>query len=63
MKRWRNKPERIENPNGETRDEFIERYGRIKEIAAICWYFGVYPEELRDELKILLNESEENWHD
>jgi len=56
-------PERKVNPDGDTRDEFIEKHSQTKHIAEICWFFGIYPEELRDELKTLLNESEGNWDD
>ena len=42
------------NPEGLTRDEFIERYKDISRIAEICWYFGIYPAELKEEIEILL---------
>lgn len=45
---------RLTNPEGLTRDEFIERYKDISRIAEICWYFGIYPAELKEELEVLL---------
>jgi len=47
----------LTNPYGETKSEFIEKYKSIENIAEICWYFGVRPEKLQDELKILLKDS------
>lgn len=41
------------NPDGLTRDEFMKKYSDIPELAAICWYFGVYPEQLKAELEKL----------
>ena len=42
------------NPEGLTRDEFIERYRDTPHIAEICWFFGIYPAELKEELETLL---------
>lgn len=42
------------NPDGLTKGEFIHKYPGMKNIANMCWFFGLYPEELREELKTLL---------
>ena len=44
------------NPQGQTRAEFMESNSHIKHLAEICWYFGIYPEELKEELEILLGD-------
>lgn len=49
----------IRNPEGLTQNEFLEKYKDIFQIARICWYFGCPPEELKRELKKLMEESEE----
>lgn len=46
----------LTNSYGETKSEFIEKYKGMENIAEICWYFGVRPEKLRDELNILLKD-------
>jgi len=43
------------NPDGLTQNQFIEKYKDIEKIAEICWYFGVKPEELKEELKTLFD--------
>lgn len=53
---FNNKKKEPRNPQGLTKDEFLEKYGKIRHIAKICWYFGVYPDDLRTELKTLLED-------
>lgn len=43
------------NPDGLTRDEFIERNADIHKLAEICWYFGIQPDELKEEIEILMS--------
>lgn len=43
------------NPDGLTRDEFIERHADIRRLAEICWYFGIQPDELREEIETLIS--------
>ena len=43
------------NPDGLTRDEFIERNADIHNLAEICWYFGIQPDELKEEIEILMS--------
>lgn len=46
--------ERDKNPDGLTWSQFLEKYPKCKNIAILCWYVGCYPEELKQELKNLL---------
>lgn len=46
------------NPYGETKSEFIDKYNQIPNIAEMCWFFGVRPERLKEELEILLSDKE-----
>ena len=50
----RKKPEEPRNPEGMTYEEFLDKHKNIPHIARICWYFGIQPDELRNELKTLL---------
>lgn len=47
--------EEPKNPEGLTHDEFIEKHKDIPKLAEICWHFGVQPEQLKEELKKLLD--------
>jgi len=51
------RPDLLTNPYGETKTEFIEKYWQIRKIAEACWFFGVRPEELKKELKILMEDQ------
>lgn len=42
------------NPEGLTYKEFEIKNNDIPNIARICWFFGVEPEELREEFRKLL---------
>ena len=46
------------NPDGLTWEQFINSFPKYKHIAMLCWYAGCYPEELKQELKKLMEESE-----
>ena len=46
------------NPDGLTFDEFVKKYSEMKHIAYLCWYLGCEPEQLKDELKLLMDKSE-----
>ena len=46
------------NPDGLTWSQFVEKYPECKHIANLCWYAGCYPEELKQELKNLLEGGE-----
>lgn len=46
----------IRNPEGLTQNEFLEKHKDIFQIARICWYFGCQPEQIKEELKLLLKE-------
>ena len=50
--------ERDKNPDGLTLSQFVEKYPECKHIAILCWHAGCYPEELRQELKSLLEGGE-----
>ena len=52
-------PKVYRNPSGLTRAEFMEKHRDIPDIAAICWYVGVEPEKLRQELQILMTPTYE----
>ncbi len=58
--RHRRIPKKIEdkNPDGLTFTQFVDKYPRCRKIAIMCWHLGCYPEELRQELKNLLEEGE-----
>jgi len=43
------------NPDGFTLDEFIEKYKDIDKLAKLCWFLGVYPEELKKQLTTLMD--------
>ena len=43
------------NPYGERKCDFMDKYKDIGKVAEICWFFGVRPEQLREELKRLLD--------
>ena len=42
------------NPEGLTYDEFVKQYEDIPHIATLCWHLGIKPEQLKEEIKILL---------
>ena len=44
------------SPDGLTYYQFIEKYKDIPGIAKICWYFGIQPDDLKEELKKILND-------
>ena len=46
------------NPDGLTYTQFVEKYPKCRKIAVLCWHLGCYPEELRQELKNLLEEGD-----
>ena len=46
------------NPEGQTKEEFLEQYKGIPTIAKLCWWLGIKPEVLKEELKKLMNESD-----
>ena len=48
------------NPDGLTYAQFVDKYPRYRKIAAMCWHLGCYPEELRQELKNLLEDGKES---
>ena len=50
--------DRDRNPDGLTYTQFVEKYPRCRKIAILCWHLGCYPEELKQELKNLLEEGE-----
>ena len=55
----KNQPEPEQKPtnqDGVTRSDFIEQYKEIPTIAAFCWWAGIKPEELKEELKKLMND-------
>lgn len=54
----KNREKEHRNPYGERHCDFMEKYERIPHVAEMCWYFGVRPEQLREELKRLLQEEE-----
>ena len=59
MDEYLNKIEDIDrNPDGLTYTQFVEKYPKCREIAVLCWHLGLYPEELKQELKSLLEEGE-----
>ena len=43
------------NPDGLTRDQFLKKYADLRHIAVLCWYFGIKPEELKEDLKTLMD--------
>ena len=52
--------ELLRNPDGLTNGEFIQKYPGMENIAEMCWFFGLYPEQLREELKTLLGMENDN---
>ena len=42
------------NPEGLTYYEFMDKHKEIPHIAELCWFIGVEPEELKEELRKLL---------
>ena len=46
--------EEHKNPEGLTYDEFIEQYNDIPHIADLCWRLGIKPEQMKEEIKSLL---------
>lgn len=44
------------NPDGLTYFEFLEKYKDFPKIAALCWRLGIKPEELKEEMKKLMND-------
>lgn len=46
------------NPDGQTKDEFLEQYKDIPHLAKFCWWAGIKPEVLKEELKKLMEESD-----
>ena len=48
------KQEENRNPEGLTYDEFMNKYKDISKLAALCWHLGIYPEELKNEIKTLM---------
>lgn len=55
MFKW-NKKEKEENknPDGLTYDEFVKQYEDIHHLANLCWHLGIKPEQLKEEIKVLL---------
>lgn len=59
MDEYLNKIEdRDRNPDGLTYTQFKDKYPRYRKIAVLCWHLGCYPEELKQELKNLLEEGD-----
>ena len=50
---FKKKSEEPKNPNGLRRVDWEEKYKDTPSLAMICWYFGIYPEELIEEIKKL----------
>lgn len=51
--------DRDRNPDGLTYTQFVDKYPKCRKIAVLCWHLGCYPEELKQELKNLLEEQEQ----
>lgn len=51
--------DRDRNPDGLTYTQFVEKYPKCRKIAVLCWHLGLYPEELKQELKNLFEEQEQ----
>ena len=49
--------EEHKNPEGLTREQFIEKHKDIENIARLCWYIGVEPEQFKKELEILMKKD------
>lgn len=61
MDEYLNKIEDMDrNPDGLTYTQFVEKYPKYRRIAVLCWHLGLYPEELKQELKNLLEEGEQD---
>jgi hypothetical protein len=45
---------RLTNPEGLSYLQFLDKWNNIRNLAKICWYFGVLPDQLKKELEILL---------
>ena len=43
------------NPDGLTYYDFRDRYKDTPHLAELCWFIGMYPEDLIKELEILKN--------
>ena len=50
------KKKKPRNPDGQTKEEFLEQYKEIPKVAALCWWLGIKPEELKEELKKLMKD-------